>query len=172
MGQLDGNVHVEKTLSAGSWAVGPAAVGNTQVISDPSAPIEAEKVECCHVETYSQENGTDVVAKTVELFIVHGVTGELVSIEITSPVVPAGGDQEVSVDVKKATEASPTPSTVLSAPIEITASEANYEIKAGVISGPALVDGSVVSVVVTVSGSTGTQAQGLCVTIRWNELPA
>ncbi|MHC4715904.1 MAG: hypothetical protein ACYS5V_02965, partial [Planctomycetota bacterium] len=80
------------------------------------------------------------------------------------------GDKAFTVDLKKANQGTPTPATVLSAVINFTnGTYSDCEVVAGTISSASLADGDTLVVAVAVSGSTGNQGQGLCVTVNLDE---
>ena len=77
--------------------------------------------------------------------------------------------KQFTVDLKKCNQGSPTPATILSSAITYSSSQADCEVVAGTISSGTLADGDTLVVEVAVSGSTGTQGQGLVVTVTVRE---
>ena len=118
---------------------------------------------------YHQADGSDIVAAIVPVHIVRGLTGTIEAVDVACVDAPSGGDKEFSVDVLIANAGSPSPASILSAVIEYSASQSDCEVEAGTISSAAVSVGDVILVQVAVSGSTGTQGQGLVVTITIRE---
>ena len=134
-----------------------------------SAGLEATKLQHQHVIGYSQADGSDVVDAIVPVYTCRGVTATIIEVEVSCLDAPSGGDKKFTVDLKKANAGSPTPATVLSAVVDYSATRNDCEVVAGIIVSAALVVGDTIVVVVAVSGSTGTQGQGLIVTVTVRE---
>lgn len=151
-------INVNTTFSA------PAgSVTNTMISSNTE--IVAEKLEHQHAFHHSQTS--TVTAATEYVHIVRN-TGEVVAVEAAVTEVLPSGDYQISVDVQKSTGAGSF-STILSATIDLTSGSTLRTPVAGTISATGLVDNDLLRVVVTVSGSSGSQGQGLLVTITTRE---
>ncbi len=162
-----GDLLVQGTLSATTFSPPAASIGNAAIKSD--AAIDASKLEHQHSLTYRQDDGSDIVAAIVPIHTVRGVSGVIIDVEVTCIDAPDGGDKAFSVDLKKCSQASPSPASVLSAVVDFTASEADCEVVTGTVTTTALLDGDTLVVVVAVSGSSGNQGQGLLVTATIRE---
>lgn len=156
------DVHVRGTLSATAMTIPASAVGNTQIAA--AAGIAASKLEHQFAVRYATNHGTAVAAATQPLHIVHGVTGEIVAVEVTCTTAPTSSDT-VTVDVQKSTGGGAF-ATVLSGTVGLSSSSTARVVYAGTISAANTVDGDILQVVVTVSGTT---CQGLCVVVTVRE---
>ena len=143
------------------------AVGDAEVKA--AAGLAASKLEHQHAIRYAQADGSDVAAATEAVYTVRGVTGTIEAVQAACLTAPTGGDKAFTVDLKLGNEGSPVPASVLSAPIAYAAAQSDLEVEAGTITSPDLAAGDTLAVVVAVSGSTGSQGQGLIVTITLRE---
>lgn len=163
------DLHVFGTLSAKTVVLPAGVVSNTAVSA--AAAIAATKLEHQFGLRYNQAPGTAVVADTQDLHIVHGVTGEVVSVEAAlTGAIATGADRTVDVDLQKSTGAGAF-ATILMATVQFTNASVLRTVSAATISSTALVDGDILRMVVTVAGAAGVQAQGLIVTVQIREDP-
>ena len=138
----------------------------------PGALIPAAKhVARCAVTGCRQAPGADVVAQA-EIVHVAARAGVVASIEAAVDAAPTGGDKAVTIDIKKSTGGAAWAS-ILTAAIVINAATSSRVAVAGVIDAAkaAYAAGDLFEVVATVSGATGDQAQGLAVTVFFEERP-
>lgn len=120
---------------------------------------------------YSQASGSDVVSETRIVHIVQGA-GSIKAVEVVPDTAPTGGDKQFTVDVLIG-NASTAYATTLTSAVTVNTSSVTRTIQAGTISGGGTVaDGDSVQVVVTASGSTGSQGQGVNVLISIDEAAA
>jgi hypothetical protein len=168
--RFNGNLIVAGSLSAGSLTVPSATITDAMVAA--AAGIAATKVEHQFAAHYSQADGSDVATAIYPLHTVVGATGEIVAVEAVCVDAPSGGDKKFTVDLQKASATNTTLASVLSAAIDYTNGTADYTVKPGTISSADLADGDTLVVVVTASGSTGAQGQGLVVTTTLREDPS
>lgn len=160
-----GNLRVAGQLTMGSIVLPPGSVSNTNLDLSLTDPIDAEKVEQQYAVDYRQTTGAIIVTQTQDVHIVHGASGEIVSVDITATTAPTGGDKKFTVDVMKGS-AGVAFATVLTAPADYDDDQADREIvTASLVASPTLADGTILRVIITASGATGTQGQGLVVTI-------
>ena len=165
--RLEGNVFVNGLLRMLSITLPSDTVKNDNVTS--GADIDADKLEHQHAIEYQQADGSDVVAATVPIHIVRGVSGMIVDIEVVCQHSPSGGDLAFTVDLQKANEGSPVLTTVLTGVITIDSTISEYEVEPGTINLANLAAGDTLALVIAVSGSTGSQGQGLIVTTTIRE---
>ena len=133
------------------------------------AAIVATTMQHQHAINYHQADGSAVVAAIVPVHVVRGVAGTIVAIQISCVDAPSGGNLAFSVDLKKANVGSPAPATVLNAVIDYSATQTDAEVEVGTIDTAAVAAGDTLFAVVAVSGATGTQGQGLAVTVTLRE---
>jgi len=160
-------VHTGTHSFTGTCNLPTSSVGDSQANSGD--PIDTDKLKHRHAITYYQADGTDVAAVTVPVFIARAAC-TLVSVEVSCVDACEGGDKTFTVDVQKA-DAAAAAATVLTTPVTYPAETADYTVRTGTISSATVDDGDTLLVVVAVSGSTGNQGQGLCVTINIDESP-
>lgn len=160
-----GNVEVQTGFTMPDNTVTNAKVST-------SAAIAASKLVHRFPLKYHQKNGTDVASETMLLHIMRAA-GEVVSIEARCTTAPTGGDKAFTIDVLKAADGSSSWTSLLSSVITMNSSDANDTLNVGTLIGsPTLADGNAIRVVIATSGSTGSQGQGLVVTINVNENPS
>lgn len=169
-GALDVNVD-DSTIevSADTLQLKDGGIGNAKIASD--AAIAATKLIHQVPIHYSQADGSDVVAAIVPVHTVYGTTGTIVGVEAVCVDAPSGGDKKFTVDLKKCNAGSPTPATVLTGVIDYVNGTNDCTVLAGSISSASLADGDTLVVEIAVSGSTGSQGQGLIVTVTIQEDP-
>ena len=167
MSRIDGDVHFTGTLSATTVNLPDATVTAADVLG--AAGIEATKLQHQHCITYWQDDGTDVAAAIAPVYTCRGVTATVVAIEVVCVDAPSGGDKAFTVDLHVADEGTPTPATILSGTIAYSSTQSDCEVEPGTVSSGSLVVGDSLLVIVAVSGSTGTQGQGLVVTVTIRE---
>ena len=139
------------------------AVGNAEI--EAGAAIAATKLQHQFPLVHTQKTGTDVTAQTDIVHVARGA-GTLVSVEAVVDTVPTGTgvDLKVTIDVKKSTGGGAFTS-LLSAAFDIDDGYTDKVLVAGTVGGSnTYADGDLLEVIVAVSGSVGSQAQGLCVT--------
>ncbi len=140
------------------------------------ANIDAGKMRHQHAIHYEQALGADVVAESKVVHVVHGTPSDpaesvISGVNVVASSAPTGGDKVLTVDIQVGNESTGY-STVLSAPIAYGQAQVNREVVAGVISAGQIAQGDSILVVVATSGSSGSQAQGLNVTITDREGPS
>jgi hypothetical protein len=134
-----------------------------------SAEIDTSKQKHRFAVHYGQASGVNVVSAT-QLVHVARAAGELKSVITRIVTAPNAGDLKYTIDVQKAASGSGSWTTLLTAVIDIADADTDNTVDtATLIASPTLVAGDAVRVVVTVSGSTGTQGQGFVITIEINE---
>lgn len=146
-------------------------VGDDQFQTDN--PLTVAKQRHRVIIPYSQKLGTDVVDEEVKVYTApYG--GTLRRVIVTPDTGPAGsGDKKFTVDVLKVTPGGAY-ATVLTGVVDIANGHANNTPEEGVIAGASedyLANDSF-KVKVDASGSTGTQAQGVNVTLEFDEDPS
>jgi len=118
-----------------------------------------------------QAPGTDVVAKTEHAFTAK-FAGIITHVEANTTTAPTGGDKKFTVDVKKSTGGGAF-ATILSATFDVDNGEADMVATAGTLDAAKddYVAGDLFETIVTVSGSTGSQGQGMSITLWAQENP-
>lgn len=166
--RIEGDVHVAGTFSCQTLVPPAGAISDSHVAA--GAAISSTKLEHRRAVQYWQAGGSDIVAASVPIHTVFGATATLVAVEVVAVTAPTGGDKAFSVDLKKGSQASAFAS-VLTGAIAVNNTHADRQVVAGTLASTALADGDTLQVVVAVSGSTGSQGQGLLVTVTYDEDP-
>lgn len=146
-------------------AAGGITADGTVTLPDDSVEGESLK-EFQHALQYGQDDGSDIVAAIAPLHLVKGASATVTSIQVACVDSPSGGDKAFSVDLKKCSESSPTPASVLTGAIDYANGTADCHVVSGTISSAGLVTGDILVVVIVVSGTIGVQGQGLVVTVN------
>jgi len=145
-----------------------AGVDNADVAS--SAGILATKLQHQHIIPYSQADGSAVAAAIVPIYTCRGATGTVVAFQVACVDSPSGGgDLKFTVDLKIFDADTPAPASILTGVVDYVNDTADGVVLAGTIDSASLVVGDSLMVVVAVSGSTGTQGQGLIVSTTVRE---
>lgn len=163
----DTNVLVQGNFTARSMTLPTACVGDGQV--QTGADVAAEKLIHIHAIPYNaQVPGSAIVAATVDLHIAKAA-GNLMSLEAAiTGAIATGADRTVTIDLHKSTGAGVF-ATVLSATIVFTNVSVIRTRSTATISSAAFIDADIFRLIVTVAGAAGAQAQGLIVTLRFNQ---
>ena len=167
--RVDEDAFFAKSLRATTLIPSAGSVLDSHV--GAAAAIQATKVVHEHTFTYKQDDGSDVAAAIVPIGIMRAA-GTIVAVEAVCIDAPEGGDKGFEVDVQKAADGVAA-ATVLTGTIDWNSGiESDYEVKNGTVAsaGAIAADYTLVAVI-TVSGSTGNQGQGLQVTVRVRETP-
>ena len=165
--RLEGDVHVAGAISCQTMQIPAGTVENTDVAA--AAGIAATKLQHQHSIHYVQDDGSDVVAATVPIYMCRGATATVVDVKVSVIDAPSGGGTEaIEVDIQKCNKGTPTPATIMDSEITYTASQTDCEVVDGTISSASLVAEDQLLAIVAVSGTGGAQGQGLLVhlTIR------
>lgn len=160
------DVHVGGVLSAKQWNLADDVVADANV--QAGADLDATKMKHRHAALYAQADGADVASETQLVGIVRGTAGTIRGVEVVTTTAPTGGDKKFTVDVQKGNQSTGY-ATVLSSVITIDSAVSDREVVAGTLSVTSLADGDSLKVVVTASGSTGSQAQGAAVVVSFDE---
>lgn len=162
------DAHFDGNLSSKTLTVPVNVIKDAQVASD--AKIGAAKlVHQFHVR-HSQKDGTDVVTETMVVFNAKAA-GTLVRVAVVPIIAPTGGDKAFTVDVQKGNQSTAF-ATVLSPVVTINNTVANREVKTGTITVAAFAANDTIKVVLTTSGTTGSQGQGVLVQLTVQEDPS
>lgn len=168
-GNFQGTVTFERVVATQQLTMPAGSVADDQVKA--GAAIDGSKVLQRVPLRYAQANGADVASKT-ELLHVCRAAGKLIAVEIRVTTAPTGGDKQFTVDVQKASDASGVWTSLLTSVVTIDATDADETRVAGtLVADPSTAAGAAIRVVVTASGSTGTQGQGVLVVATYQEAP-
>lgn len=172
MGTINDDLRVGGTLTAKQFVPPDACI--TAKAIQASAGIEATKLQHQHALRVVQAAGADVASKTEPIYIVRGATATVIEINVliltaaTGTGTPAT-DKKFTVDLQKGNQSTGF-ATLLSSVITVGNSTAARQVVAGtLVASPALADGDTLEVIVTASGTTGTQAQGLAIVVTIRE---
>lgn len=166
-----GDIEVQGTASFGG-AVGLPANSVTNAVFSTLTTDRLAYTKAVH---YSQKvlsiaPATTVTTQTVAIHMAYGAA-TISHVWIRPATAPAGGDLKYTVDIQKAADGSGSLSSVLSAAVEISSADSSNTQQAGTVSSASLAAKDVLYVVITTSGSTGTQGTGLVVSVGISENP-
>lgn len=162
--EVIGDLNVRGRVTAQSVTLPSSSVSNSQVAA--GAAIAASKLEGEYKYNYSQ---TGAVANTTQYFnVVRGTTGEIVAIEVALTEVIPSGDKTVTIDLQNG-DASTAFTTVLSGTIALNSSSVLRTPVAGTITSGDTADGDILKLTVTTGGSTGTDPEGLVISVILRE---
>jgi hypothetical protein len=114
---------------------------------------------------------TTTIAALTKLLHIARAAGTIVAVEAIITVQATGADRTVTVDLQKSTGGGAF-ATILSTTVNIDNTTVVRTAVLAVVSNTDLVDGDILQAVVTVAGSAGNQAQGLLLTVTFDERPA
>jgi len=164
---INNDLHVNGTLSSKSLNPPAGSIGDAAVKAP--AGIAATKLEHQFDLGLAQPPGSDVVAETRDLRVVHGGTGEVVAVKAAlTGAVATGADRTVSIDLQKGNVAAGFVS-ILTAPVSFTNTDVLRAVKQATVTNPDVVVGDILRLVVTVAGVAGNQAKGLVVSVTLRE---
>ena len=145
----------------------PAGVVDDEDIA-AGTNIEASKVvHRLHV-TLAQKTGTDTAAETRIVFAAYKAC-EVIAVKIAAETAATGGDKKATIDVKKSTGGGAF-SSILDSAYDMDNSKSDKTVYDATLSGtPTLAAGDLLEIAITVSGSTGSQNQGLIVDVILEE---
>lgn len=168
-GNFQGTVTFERLVATQQLTMPAGTVGDDQVKA--GAAIDGAKVLHRVPLRYGQADGADVASKT-ELLHVCRAAGKLVAVDVRVTTAPTGGDKQFTVDVQRASDGSAVWTSLLTGAIAVAAADSDDTKKAGtLITTPTTAAGDALRVVVTASGSTGSQGQGMLVVATYQEAP-
>lgn len=163
--------HDNVTFS-GTISVPAGSFDTDDISTDANKRIADTKIVHRPDMNYAQANGSAVVSATQLLRVCRGA-GELLGFEVRPTTIPTGGDLQYTVDIQKASNASSSWSSLLSAVVTVDSADANDTlITATLAATPTTADGDALRIVVTTSGTTGTQGQGFVATAVYKEQSA
>lgn len=133
---------------------------NAHVSSDANDRLSDAKLIHRYALNHGQADGADVASETKLLHIARG-DGELLGFEVRPTTAPTGGDKQFTVDIQKDADGGGSWSSLLNAVITVDSSSVDDTLQAAVlIATPTYEDGDALRIVITASGSTGSQGQG------------
>lgn len=147
----------------------------TNAMVNSAARIAATKLINRLPYTYRQKTGTDVATATEDIAIARAgtstTTSTILSFEATCTTAPTGGDKAFTVDLQRSTSEGAF-ATVLSSVLTFDNTKTSRRVYTATLSSLTFLDGDIFRVIVTTSGSTGSQGQGLLCELRLDEQPS
>lgn len=166
---FNNDLTINGTLRARDFTPPDQSIADAAI--DANAAIQASKMEHQHAIHYAQAPGSAIVAATQDVHIVRGAEGLIVGLDAAiTGAVANDVSRTVTIDLQKST-AGGAFATALTSTIEFTSSSTIRTATAAVMDGSQddLVVGDILRIVVTVAGGSGSQAQGLQVTLTIRE---
>ena len=165
---ISGDLIVRGAFSAGSIVV-PAEQITDAAVSNTAA-IAASKLIHHFPVHYSQAAGADVTSVTMPVHVAKA-NGTISAFKVLPTAAPAGGDKKFTVDLQKSTSAG-NYATVLSSVVTIDNTSVNKTPQTGTLSATTYLTGDTFQMVLTASGSTGNQGQGVAAVAFFQEAVA
>jgi hypothetical protein len=156
----------------GSVNLPDASVENSHFSSDPTKALSYEKAHHTFGLHYSQAEGGDVATAT-QLMYMCTFPAIVLSFAVRIFTAPTGGDKQYTVDLKTRAGGGAAWSSLLSSVITVSSADADNDVEeATLIGDPSLAAQGSLQIVVTATGTTGSQGQGMIASIRLAEAPA
>jgi len=168
--RIPGDVLIGGNLQANTMTLATSSITDANVAS--AAAISYLKVTHMLLADYAQDSGADVATKTNAIYCCRSASGAVVfDVAVVVDTAPTGGDKAYTVDVKRSTGGGAF-ATILTGVVTVNSSSTTRSVNVASITGTTftLVQGDILQVVVTASGSTGSQGQGVRVVCRIAEL--
>ncbi len=144
-------------------------IGDAQIKADPLDLIDADKIEHRRAVALRTPIGSAVTAQD-EIVHIFDADAVIEDVSIVAESVPTG-DYVTSVDVKIWNGSSWT-SVLSGGAQDIDSGDTDNTRQSLTLDGtPTAAAGYLLRVTVTVSGASGTQADGLCVDVKYTEAP-
>lgn len=157
---IQGDMFVNGTFTAANNT--PSAGSITDALVSSTAGIGATKVQRINTEVYSQPN-TTATSETRVIQVVRPANGAAASEFSVGCIAAAVGAATVTVDLKV------DGSSILSGVVTIDNTLAAYTPKVGTITAPTLVQGNVLTIVITATASGGTLPTGVFACLKITE---
>jgi len=156
---INGDVIVAGRLSPSALDVPPNSLNDSSWSTSPSNRLTANKIIQQFPRSHSQAAATDATTETRIIHVAKGA-GTVAQCAAAVLVAPATGNKQITIDLQKSTGGAAF-ATMLNAPVTIAAAQAALtQYQATLAPTPTYAAGDILAVVITASGSTGTQAQG------------
>lgn len=155
------------TFTGTNFVVPDGSITSAEVAAGTN--IDADKLQHRHAIYYAQADGADVASET-KLMHIARTAATVHSVELRPTTAPTGGDKQYTVDVQEEADAGSSWTSLLSSVITVDNTSVDNTKQNGTLIGtPSVADNAAVRVVVTASGSTGSQGQGFVVVINLDE---
>jgi hypothetical protein len=165
---FDGTVAFNNTVLFNAGMTLPAnSVTNTSVPA--GANLSADKLQHRHAITHEQKDGTDVVSETILKYVAR-FAGTLKRFTVRPRVAPTGGDKQFTVDIQRASNGSNTWVSLLTTPVVMSSADVSDTLNDGtLVASPVYSIDDGIRIVITATGSTGSQGQGFVAVAQLDE---
>lgn len=158
-------------LTVGSTFNAPAgSIANTNVSSTAGDRISAEKTEAQYSVVWATATATTTVASVTKTIHAAEAAGTIVGLAVCPESVP-DGDYQYTVDIQKAADASGSFSSILSSAEVVDSTSTDYTRQDVAINTTSYSADDRFQIVITASGTSGTQGAGLTVRLTLREEP-
>ena len=155
--RTEGDLYVTGNINSGTLTVPAGTITNSMVVAN--AGIDATKLMHGIHKNYSEDIATEASAFSKCIHIAR-TTGTVMAFEVSYEAV-AVTDKACAIDLQKST-AGGAFGTILTGTIALNASTTVRVVYAGTLTaGASLIDGDILRIVVTLSGSTGNYPKGI-----------
>ncbi len=173
MGQLEGSILLQGDMNAATLTARGGKHGEDKF--DANGYRKAESVVHEQVYRYQQASGVTVAAESrvVGAMFADAVAVEAAIVCETSPDGVGGDPKKFTVDVLKGNQATAFTSILPGGtPITVDGAIADSQVQFVIPTTTAAARGDQIKITVATSGTTGTQGQGLSVSVKYRENPA
>ncbi len=173
MGQLEGSIVLQGDMNAATLTARGGKHGEDKF--DANGRRKADSVVHEQTFRYEQASGTSVVA---ESRVVGSLFADATAVEVsivceTKPDGSGGDPRKFTVDVLKGNQTTAFASILPGGtPVTVDSGIANRQVQFVMPTTTTGARGDQIKVTVAVSGTTGTQGQGLQVSVKYRENPA
>lgn len=166
-----GGLFVDGFLAPKTMSYPNGCIDNTHVDGSTDGFVDADSLVHRLELTYAQEAGTDVATATQILHIVFGDTATLSDITLYIDTAPTGGNKQYTVDLEYSAAGGTAWASILQEEVTVSSSNSDGQAVTPILADTDFVDGDQFRVVITASGSTGSQGQGFCLHVFCDEEP-
>lgn len=168
--QIEGSLFVDGDLAPKTMSYPNASIDNSHVDGSSDGFVDAATLTHRHELTYGQLSGVDVASETKLLHGQRGASSLIADIRIFVDTAPTGGDKQFTVDLQKA-DSSNDWASILQEEVTIDSTRADGDEITPSLNDTDFAADDLFRVVVTASGSTGSQGQGFQLSVFLDEIP-
>ena len=166
--------HVEIDTLTVSTTLNPPANSVTNASFSTSSTDRLASSKAIHQKTVVWQTATastTVATVTQNVYLFNGA-GVIDKVTVRPETAPTGGDLQYTVDIQKAADASASYASILTSVVTMSSADSDNTAEDGTITTTTAAAGDALRVVITTSGSTGTQGAGASVIIVLSEEPS
>ncbi len=161
------------TLTVGStFNAPPLAIDNAAFSSASTDRLASSKADHQKTVTWQTATTSTTVATVTQSIYLFNAAGTLEKVTVRPDTAPTGGDLQYTVDILKAASGSGSFASVLSSVVTMSSADSDNTAEDGSLTTTAMTAGDCLEIIITASGSTGTQGAGATVIVVLTEEPS